>query len=470
MTNFLPLLLLALLAGALVGAAALFLRLRPALRERDSLRANLAARESELPGLRERLAALERETTALREKNGELGRQSAQLEERLSAERRVAQEKLALLEDARAKLADAFKALSAEALKSSNESFLKLAQESLARFQQGAKADLEARQKAIEQLAQPIRERLEKFDGKLDELEKNRIGAYRALSQQVSDLLQVHLPQLHQETKSLVQALRQPQARGRWGELQLKRVVEMAGMLEHCDFEEQVSQNTDAGRLRPDLIVRLPGGRQIVVDAKAPVDAYLAAVEAQSEEARAAALARHAQQVKNHITQLAKKSYFDQFDVTPEFVVLFVPGEAFFSAALAHDPGLIEYGAENRVIPASPTTLIALLKAVAYGWRQEALAKNAAEVAALGKDLYERIATLAEHWSNVGDKLDKAVDAYNKSVGALESRVLPAARRFRDLRAASDAKDIPALEPLTQETRAVTAEELVRRDKNGANE
>jgi DNA recombination protein RmuC len=452
--------LLALLLGIFIGAMIVFLRLRLALRERDTLRTALAAREAELPALRERLSALERETAGLREQNGALSQQAAQLEERLRAEQRLAAEKLTLLEDARAKLADAFKALSAEALKSSNESFLKLAQESLARFQQGAKADLEARQKAIEQLAQPIRERLEKFDGKLEELEKNRVGAYRALSQQVSDLLQVHLPQLHQETKNLVQALRQPQARGRWGELQLRRVVEMAGMLEHCDFEEQVSQSTDTGRQRPDLVVHLPGGRQIVVDAKAPVDAYLAAVEAQSEETRAAALVRHAQQVKSHITQLAKKSYFDQFDPTPEFVVLFVPGEAFFSAALAHDPTLIEYGAENRVIPASPTTLIALLKAVAYGWRQEALAKNAAEVAALGKELYERIATLAKHWSDVGDNLDKAVDAYNKSVGTLESRVLPTARRFRDLRAVTEAKDIPTLEPLTQETRALTAEEL----------
>lgn len=461
--TFSPTLVLLLFLSALLGAfiATLLLRhrQRALTQEREQLRETLAAREAELPAVRERLAALERESLALRERNENLSAHAARLEERLRAEERLTQEKQALLEDARAKLADAFKALSADALKSSNESFLKLAQESLARFQQGAQADLEARQKAIEQITQPIRERLEKFDGRLDELEKNRIGAYRALSQQVSDLLQVHLPQLHQETRSLVQALRQPQARGRWGELQLKRVVEMAGMLEHCDFEEQVSQTTEDGRLRPDLIVHLPGNRRIVVDAKTPVAAYLQAVEAQTDEARNAALIQHARQVREHITALAKKNYFEQFDPTPEFVVLFVPGEAFFSAALAHDPGLIEYGAENRVIPASPTTLIALLKAVAYGWRQEALAQNAAQIAALGKELYERIAKLAEHWANVGEKLDKAVAAYNQSVGALETRVLPAARRFRELRAAGDGKDIPTLEPLTQDTRALTAPE-----------
>ena len=231
-------------------------------------------------------------------------------------------------------------------------------------------------------------------------------------------------------------------------------------MLEHCDFDEQVSQTTEDGRLRPDLIVHLPGGRQVVVDAKAPVEAYLEAVEAQDDDARAEALKRHARQVHDHIGRLAKKSYFDQFSPAPEFVVLFVPGEAFFSAALAQDPELIEYGAENRVIPASPTTLIALLKAVAYGWRQEALAKNAAEVAALGKELYERISTLADHWGSVGRRLDQAVDAYNKSVGTLERRVLPSARKFRDLQAVGADKEIESPTQLTQEARPLVAPEL----------
>lgn len=405
---------------------------------------------------RESQAALDAE----RETSATLKAERAELTERLEREREAADEKLKLLDEAREKLADAFKGLSADALSRNNESFLKLARENLERFQHQAKDDLSARHKAIEQLTAPIRERLEKFDTKLDGLEQARTGAYSALSQQVNDLLQTHLPRLHRETADLVKALRQPQARGRWGELQLKRVVEMAGMLEHCDFEEQVSQSGEAGRLRPDMIVHLPGGRQVVVDAKAPVDAYLEAVEAHDETARKAALVHHARQVRTHVGQLAKKSYFDQFDPSPEFVVLFVPGEAFFSAALAEDPGLIEYGAENRVIPASPTTLIALLKAVSYGWRQEAMAQNAAEVAALGKELYERIGILADHWNKVGNRLNQAVDAYNSSVGTLESRVLPSARKFRDLKTVSADKDIASLDPVTQEPRSLTAAEL----------
>ncbi len=418
--------------------------------------------ESRLTELRQNLLQTQQQLEKLRNEHSTSRSTNAELQERLIQEQKASKEKLTLLEDARSKLADAFKVLSSEALRSNNESFLKLARENLQRFQQGAQTDLEKRQQAIEQLTQPIRERLEKFDGKLDQLEKSRLGAYQALDTQLKALVETHLPQLHRETADLVKALRQPQARGRWGEVQLKRVVEMAGMLEHCDFDQQVSHTDDTGnRQRPDMIVHPPGGRQVVVDAKAPVEAYLEAVEAQDEVARNHALVHHARQVREHITQLSKKAYFDQFDPTPEFVVLFVPGEAFFSAALTQDHTLIEYGAENRVIPASPTTLIALLKAVAYGWRQEAMAQNAVEVAALGKELYERIATLAEHWSKVGNRLNQAVDAYNSSVGTLERRVLPSARRFRDLRTVSADKDIEALSPITVETRPLTAAELV---------
>lgn len=383
------------------------------------------------------------------------------LNERLEQERKVSTEKLAVLKEASDRFQTVFDALSAKALRSNNESFLKLANETLSRFHSEAQGELQKRQTAIEGLTKPIRERLEKFDVKLDQLENVRQGAYKALSQQVADLLQIHLPQLHRETADLVKALRQPQARGRWGEVQLRRVVEMAGMLAHCDFEEQVSQSTEGGSLRPDLIVHLPGNRQVVVDAKAPVDAYLQAVESKDEMARTAALVRHAKQVRAHITQLSRKSYFEQFEPSPEFVVLFVPGEAFFSAALAQDPSLIEFGAENRVIPSSPTTLIALLKAVAYGWRQEAMAENAVEVAALGKALYERISTLADHWNELGQRLNKAVEAYNNSVGTLERRVLPSARKFRDLRAVSGEKEIAGLSPITQETRALNAREML---------
>lgn len=386
----------------------------------------------------------------------ELARTAAKLE----AEQRLASERNVWLEEARRRLGESFQSLSAVALKHSNESFLRLAEQQFQRFQQGAKLDLDRRQTAIGELVRPLDEKLKLVDGKLGELEKARIGAYAALDQQLKALLEQHLPQLHRETAELVKALRQPQARGRWGELQLRRVVEMAGMLEHCDFDEQVSQTTDEGRLRPDLIVRLPGGRNIVVDAKAPVEAYLDAVEAQDEDARRVCLERHAQQVRTHIMQLSRKAYFEQFDPSPEFVVMFVPGEAFFSAAVSQSPQLIEFGSDNHVIPASPTTLIALLKAVAYGWRQEAMARNAMEVAALGKDLYERIGKLADHWRNVGDRLNKAVVAYNESVGTLESRVLPAARKFRDLKTVGDGAELDALEPLTTETRLLTAAEF----------
>jgi DNA recombination protein RmuC len=257
-----------------------------------------------------------------------------------------------------------------------------------------------------------------------------------------------------------VKALRQPSARGRWGEMQLKRVVEMADMLSHCDFVEQQSEDSPDGKLRPDLIVRLPGGKQIVVDAKAPLSAYLDAAETEDDAAREAHLARHAQQVRNHMTALGRKAYWETFEPTPEFVVMFLPGEAFFSAALQQDPALIEYGVNEKVIPATPTTLIALLRAAAYGWRQEALALNAAEIATLGKELHQRISTLAEHWQSVGAKLGGAVDAYNKSVAALESRVLPSARRFRDLKAAAEDSDIAELISLDQSPRALAAPEL----------
>lgn len=437
-------------SGFMVGALVLWLWSAARTRE-------LAARHAESE---QRAAALTAEVIDLRARQSVLAADNARLGERLAAEQRQGAEKLVLLEQAREQLGDTFKALSADALKASSEAFLRLAQENLGRFQQGATAELAARELAIEKLTQPIRERLEKFDGKLDDIEKARIGAYQALDTQLKALVDTHLPQLHRETADLVKALRQPQARGRWGEVQLRRVVELAGMLEHCDFEEQVSQTTDMGRQRPDMIVKLPGGRQVVVDAKVPLDAYLLAIEAQDEAGRAKALIGHARQLKDHIGQLAKKSYFDQFDPTPEFVVLFVPGEAFFSAALMQDPLLIEYAAENRVIPASPTTLIALLKAVSYGWRQEAMAESAREVAALGKELYDRIAKLAKHWTRVGERLDGAVDAYNQSVGTLEARVLPAARRFRDLKTVGGDRDIETVVPLTQETRSLTAPEL----------
>ncbi|MBI1732328.1 MAG: DNA recombination protein RmuC [Gammaproteobacteria bacterium] len=379
----------------------------------------------------------------------------AELETRIVEERKAATDKLGLLNDAQLRLADAFKALSSEALKSNNQAFIELAKATLEKFQEGARGDLEARKKAVDELVRPLRESMEKVDTKLGEMEKTRISAYSALSEQLKGLVETHLPQLHSETQNLVKALRQPTVRGRWGEIQLKRVVEMAGMVDHCDFVEQESVETEDGRRRPDLVVRLPGGKTIIVDAKAPVSAYLNAVEATDEDAQKAFLSEHARQVRDHMTALGRKSYWDQFDTTPEFAVLFLPGEMFFSAALQQDPELIEFGVNQRVIPATPTTLIALLRAVAYGWRQEALARNAQEVADLGKQLYERIAKLADHWSTVGQRLDQAVDAYNKTVATLESRVLVTARRLRDLKAGDADLEIGPIEPIERATRPV---------------
>ncbi len=419
---------------------------------------DLKVAQAEAEQLRTRLEQSEQTLEAKREEVSRLGAEKAELKERLEQQKSQSEEKIKLVEQARVNLADAFKALSSEALKSNNEEFLKLAKTSLENFQKSAKDDLGNRQKAIEQLTQPIRERLEKFDTKLNDLEKTRVGAYKELSEQVRSLVDDHIPHLRDQTSKLVTALRQPATRGRWGEVQLRRVVEMAGMTEHCDFEEQVSQTTESGRLRPDLIVHLPGGRNIVVDAKAPIEAYLKAIEAKDEDERKQHLVAHARQVRDHIGKLGNKRYFEQFDPAPEFAVLFVPGEAFFSAALMQDPNLIEHGTDQRVIMASPTTLIALLKAVSYGWRQEALAQNAQEIARLGKELYARIGNLTGHWNEVGQRLDQAVNAYDKSVGTLESRVLVSARKFQDLRIGNSEDDLSA-NPLGRTTRSITAPE-----------
>jgi len=410
--------------------------------------------------LNARMPQLEAELDSLRREAAERQAEVTQIRTRAEEQAKAAAEKLKLVTDAEASLSNAFRALSAEALKSNNQNFLQLATVSLERFQEKAKGDLEARQKAVDALVQPIRESLQKVDGKLGEMEKTRESAYSALNEQLRGLVETHLPMLRSETSSLVKALRQPTVRGRWGEMQLRRVVEMAGMLDHCDFIEQQSTATEDGRLRPDLIVKLPGGKQIIIDAKAPVSAYLEAAEAVDDDTRLVHLARHAQQVRAHMTALGRKAYWETFSPTPELVIMFLPGEMFFSAALQADPALIEFGVSEKVMPATPTTLISLLRAVAYGWRQEALAVNAQEVAALGKQLYERISTLAGHWSDVGERLGKAVDAYNKSVVTLESRVLVSARRFAELKVAN--QDIEAAQPIEVLPRALQAPELIK--------
>jgi DNA recombination protein RmuC len=359
-----------------------------------------------------------------------------------------------VLRSKRAETQAAFQALSADALARNNKSFLELARASLSETQAVARGDLERRQQAIGELVAPVRASLDQVDARIRELESARAGAYAGLQEQVRSLIETQ-QNLRSETGKLVNALRTPGVRGHWGEVQLRRVVEMAGMLDHCDFFEQATVEGENGRLRPDLLVQLPSNKTVVVDAKTPLDAYLRALEAPDEASRQARMADHARQVRAHLTALGRKTYWEQFDHAPEFAVLFLPGECFFSAALESDPSLIEFGVAQNIILATPTTLIALLRAVAYGWRQEKLAENAAEISALGKELYKRLSDLSEHWVRMGKSLDRAVESYNSAVGSFESRVMVSARRFADLKTTPLGVEIPVLEPVERSARAI---------------
>jgi DNA recombination protein RmuC len=400
------------------------------LREESSRRASFEALAAGIPELHKEIEA--RSLTIAQQSRTilEVTNEKEALAATLEAERKAFDDKLKLLEQAKSALSDAFNALSANALRSNSEEFLKLAQASVA----------------------PIKEALGKFDSKIQALEVAREGAYQGLLQQVSQLLDTGR-QLRSETTSLAQALRSPVVRGQWGEIQLRRVVEMAGMLSYCDFIEQETLRTETGLLRPDLIVKLPAGKTIVVDAKAPVTSYLDAMALEDDGARKAKLQAFAKLVRDRVTELGRKSYWDQFDHTPELVVLFLPGDHFYSAALQEDPSLIEFGVEQKVLIATPVNLIGLLRAVAYGWRQEAIALNAREISDLGAELYKRISDLGGHWIDLGKNLARTVEAFNSAVGSLESRVLVSARRFKELGATPSALEIEVLERVEKSPR-----------------
>jgi DNA recombination protein RmuC len=356
---------------------------------------------------------------------------------------------------------DTFRALSDDALKSNNEAFLALAETKLREVRATATADIDQRKTAIEHLLEPMARTLSEVDRELKESERRRIESSAQLLQRIASL-DTAGQDLRSQTGKLVDALKRPGVRGRWGELQLKRVVELAGMVQHCDFVEQHTVTNGDGdrRMRPDVIVRLPGGKHVVIDAKAPLDAYLKALEAPDEASRQALLCEHARQVRSHVLQLAAKGYAAHVQPSPDFVVMFLPGEMFFSAALEHDPELIEFGVDQHVVPASPTTLIALLRAVAYGWQQEAMEENARKISDLGRQLYDAVRVLGTHFDDLGSRMKSSLEAYNKAVGSLEGNVLVKARKFKELQAASAVEDIPALEPVDRVPRMLQAREL----------
>jgi DNA recombination protein RmuC len=412
----------AALAGELAAAQALA---RDAQRRLDVMQAELSERHEQLAAARADVAALKQDNHWLSEEIGRHRQAHGSTQE--------------LLEKADLKLRETFQSLAAEALHSNRGAFLDLAKASFEGFQKEAAAQMETRHQALDTLVQPITDTLKKVDDRLNDAERERLQTFARLMEQVTTL--------GATAQTLARALRTPAVRGRWGEMQLRRVVEIAGMLEQCDFDEQRDLLSENGRFRPDLIVHLPGGKQIVVDAKTPLDAFLDAHECADDESRLLKLQIHARQVRDHMDKLASKSYWEQLGASPEMVVMFLPGETLFSAALQQDLTLIEYGLAQRVLLASPITLIALLTTIAHTWRQEALADNYREVAGLGREFHERLARFTEYFDDIRKRLDGTVQAYNQAAGSFESRVLVSARRLRDL-GVTTAPELPVAEPI----------------------
>lgn len=419
-------------AGLILGLAAGFVFFRK----------NTGALQSHLA---EKAARLDTQVQELLQKNA-----------RLESTVESVQEQKQLIETAKQQMSADFKAMSLEALNASRENFLALAQERFAQLHTNA-------QTSIKETVSPVEKSLKTMDEKIAALEKERHNAYGELREHLKSM-KLDQDKLRGETATLVQALRSPSTRGQWGEMQLKRTLEMAGLVEGVHFDQQVSVDNQ----RPDVVVRLPGGKNIVVDSKAPIDAYLDALkDGASEQDRATALDRHARHVRDHIKALGGKAYWEKFE-TPEFVVMFLPGESYYSAALERDPGLLEAGVDQKVIPATPTTLISLLKAVAYGWQQEKLHENAQQIATLGRDLYKRLSTFGNHMQKVGKGLSGAINSYNDAVGSLERSVMPSARRFQDLQGIDKDDGLPELDALDKSPRQLTAPELATQSDDPA--
>jgi DNA recombination protein RmuC len=416
------------------------------------VRAEAAVLSSQLNGTRQQLESSHSEVEKLRKDLATEQNLRTRAEAEREGERANIEEQKRLLNEAEAKLREAFDALAANALRKSNEQFLNLAEQRLATLQKQATGDLDLRQESIKGLVDPLQNRLTELQTHLREIETSRQSAYGELRNQVQQLT-LTSRDLQKETLTLVSTLRQPQVRGRWGELTLRRAVELAGMSPHCDFLEQVSADTDEGRLRPDMIVHLPGNANVVLDAKVPLHGFLKLAAAQSDAERDLGLAEHIRLVRNHVQELSSKEYWKQFEPTPQFVVMFVPGESFFSAALEKDPSLLEDAMEKKIVLASPTNLIALLRAVAYGWRQEQIAENAQEISDIGRELYDRVLKFMEHFDDVRSGLERANKSFNNAVGSLEGRVMPSVRKLKEK--GDHAAELPTLEPTETGLRAL---------------
>ncbi len=435
-------------AGACIGWSICCLRSRRNADAVMELKSRVRTGEQALAEARQQLGTKEKAVEDIRDRIEMLQREKAIAETRAEESEKRTREQRQILDEAQEKMKEAFQALSGESLKSNSRAFLDLAKESLEVVLKETQGDIDKKEESIKSVVRPLEEALKRYERQVGEMERARAEAYGNLGNQVKSLMESQ-QSLQKETGNLVMALRRPEVRGRWGEVTLKRVTELAGMTAYCDYTEQVSVDTEEGRLRPDMVVHLPAGREIVVDSKISLDAYLDAISVDTEEKRKKLMARHAQQVRKHMRDLAGKAYWEQFQKAPEFVVMFIPGEAFLSAAVENDPALIEDGMGSSVIIATPTTLIALLRAIAYGWRQEKVEKNAQEIANLGKELYSRFQPFLDHINRTSGCLSQAVEAFNRMTMSLERRVMISVRKFRELGATGE-KELSEIKQVEQ--------------------